>query len=103
MTRDTEAGRSNAGGPEAVDDGDAVVQEELRREAAERDALGGDTAMDRNLTGSSTWVTLGRASDAPAVGESEAADGIGRVDGDAGGPHATADVKQPRTCQRHGA
>lgn len=40
-------------------DGEDAVQEELRREAAERDGIGGDTATDRNLSGSSTWVTLG--------------------------------------------
>jgi hypothetical protein len=40
-------------------DSEAELQEELRREAAERDAIGGDTPTNRNLSGSSTWVTLG--------------------------------------------
>ena len=40
-------------------DSAAALQAELRREAAEQDGIGGDAATDRNLTGSSTWVTLG--------------------------------------------
>ena len=36
---------------------DTAVQNELRREESERAAIG-DTASDRNLTGSSSWLTL---------------------------------------------
>jgi hypothetical protein len=39
-------------------DTDAALQEELRREMSEGDGSIGDTASNRNLTGSSTWQTL---------------------------------------------
>ena len=39
-------------------DSGAALQAELRRESLEEDALGGDTALDRNLSGASTWITL---------------------------------------------
>ena len=34
------------------------LQEELRRESAEVSDVIGDTAEDRNVSGSSTWTTL---------------------------------------------
>jgi hypothetical protein len=48
----------NAAATRVTADSEAALQEELRREAAERDTIGGDTATDRHLSGSSTWVTL---------------------------------------------
>jgi hypothetical protein len=74
MTSDHE--RPSASGPETAADSDAAIQDELRREAGERDAIGGDTAMDRNLTGSSTWITLGRGTDGPAADEPGAFDAL---------------------------
>ncbi len=79
MTSGAEGGLSGAGGrtagPDAArGDGEGALQEELRREAAERDALGGDTAMDRTLTGSSTWVTLGDTIDPPVGGRPDVVD-----------------------------
>jgi hypothetical protein len=78
MTTSTEGSWPGAGEPEAAHDSDAALQEELRREAGERDAIGGDTATDRNLTGSSTWVTLGSASDDSVGDQPDAPDGRGR-------------------------
>jgi len=41
-----------------IHDSDAGLQAELLRESLEEDAVGGDTAVDRNLSGASTWITL---------------------------------------------
>lgn len=50
--------QTNAGGTESTGDSEAALQEELRREASEgKDAIG-DSATNRNLSGSSTWETL---------------------------------------------
>ncbi len=43
--------------PSRAQDDDAALQEELHRESEEHARLG-DTENDRNLSGSSTWVTL---------------------------------------------
>lgn len=59
MTMRNEGDRSIDGRSAPARDTEAALQEELRRESAERDELGGDTATNRNLSGSSTWVTLG--------------------------------------------
>jgi hypothetical protein len=60
----------DAGTAEPTGDSEAALQNELRREELERDAIG-DIASDRNLTGSSSWLTLPReAADAPAGGPS---------------------------------
>ena len=64
-------------GDHPVHDSDAGLQEELRREAAERAALGGDTSMNRNLTGSTTWVTLGEAGEPAPADQPDAPDGRG--------------------------
>ena len=77
MSTSAEGERPSAGAPEAAHDSDAGLQEELRREAAERAALGGDTSMNRNLTGSTTWVTLGDAADTPTADQPDAPDGRG--------------------------
>jgi hypothetical protein len=45
--------KSNAQG-----DSEEALQEELRREAAERKNAIGDVDSNRNLSGSSTWETL---------------------------------------------
>jgi hypothetical protein len=60
----------DAGMTEPTGDSDAALHNELRREESERDAIG-DVASDRNLSGSSSWLTLpGAAADAPAGGPS---------------------------------
>ena len=43
---------------DALHDSDASFQAELQRESLESDPLGGDTAIDRNLSGASTWITV---------------------------------------------
>ena len=57
------------GGADAPDNDESALQEEMRREAAEGADLLGDTSTDRNLSGSSTWVTLPAGAD-PADAES---------------------------------
>ncbi len=47
-----------------LEDDEAALQEELRRESEEHARLG-DTERDRNLSGSSTWVTLPEQPDTP--------------------------------------
>jgi hypothetical protein len=42
----------------AQSDSEEALQEELRREAAERRSAIGDVDSNKNLTGSSTWETL---------------------------------------------
>lgn len=46
------------GARDSRDENDAALQEELRREASEGKDLIGDTGRDRNVSGSSSWVTL---------------------------------------------
>lgn len=75
MSTSANGGRPSAGEPEGAHDSDAGLQEELRREAAEHAALGGDTSTDRNLTGSTTWITLGEGTDGPAADHTDAPDG----------------------------
>ncbi len=77
MTSSAEGERAGAGGRDAGGDGDAALQDELRREAAERDGLGGDTATDRNMSGASTWITLGTGGRDAEPGEADAPDGRG--------------------------
>jgi hypothetical protein len=77
MSTDAEDTPPGTGGDHPVHDSDAGLQEELRREAAERAALGGDTSMNRNLTGSSTWITLGEASETAPADQPDAPDGRG--------------------------
>ena len=77
MDMSAEGGRPGTGGPEPEHDSDAGLQEELRREAAERAPLGGDTSTNRNLTGSTTWVTLGDATDPATADQPDAPDGRG--------------------------
>jgi hypothetical protein len=76
MTSGAEDNRPSAGDANAAADSEAAVQEELSREAAEHDAIGGDTGTDRNLSGSSTWTTLGGATDGPAADEPGAFDAL---------------------------
>lgn len=55
----SETGRdANAGTPKGATDNEAEVQRELKREEAEGSGTTGDMQADRNLSGSSTWVTL---------------------------------------------
>ena len=75
MSTSADGERPNAGAPDGPHDSDAGLQQELRREAAERAALGGDTSTDRNLTGSTTWVTLGDGADTPPADQPDAPDG----------------------------
>ena len=77
MSTSAEGERPIADGPGSAHDSDAALQEELRREAAERAALGGDTSTNRNLTGSTTWVTLGDATDPATADQPDAPDGRG--------------------------
>jgi hypothetical protein len=57
--------------PGGAGDDDSAVQEELRREAKEGKGLIGDTASDRNVTGSSTWITLPENEQGDGSGGSE--------------------------------
>ena len=51
--------RNDAGkNQEAQGDSEEALQEELRREAAERKGAIGDVDSNRNLSGSTTWETL---------------------------------------------
>lgn len=77
MSTSAEGERPHAGGPDGPHDSDAGLQAELRREAAEQAALGGDTSMNRNLTGSTTWVTLGDGADDAPADQPDAPDGRG--------------------------
>ena len=54
-------------------DNEKELQDELRREAAEGKGALGDSAANRNLSGSSTWETLpdDGAKDGSASGESK--------------------------------
>jgi hypothetical protein len=54
---------------ESVNDSEATLQAELRREAAEGKKLVGDMESNRNLSGSSTWDTLPDAEGSDDVGE----------------------------------
>ena len=76
MTNPAEGGRQSRPESATMHDSEAALQEELRREAAEHADLGGDTATNRNLTGSTTWVTLGAdaRSDEQSRGTSSTAD-----------------------------
>ena len=75
MSTSAEGERPVADVPESAHDSDAGLQEELRRETAERAALGGDTSMNRNLSGASTWITLGAAADGPTADQPDAPGG----------------------------
>jgi len=48
----------NDGTRERAPDSDAALQQELKREESEGSGTTGDMRGDRNLSGSSTWVTL---------------------------------------------
>jgi hypothetical protein len=51
--------KNDAGqGTDAQGDSEEALQEELRREAAERKNAIGDVDSNKNLTGSTTWETL---------------------------------------------
>ena len=76
MSMSAEDARPSGDGPEPAHDSDAGLQDELRREAAERAAFGGDASTNRNLSGSTTWVTLGEADSAPPD-QPDAPDGRG--------------------------
>ena len=47
-----------AGEKKKEHDSESGLQEELRRESAEVSDVIGDTAEDRNVSGSSSWTTL---------------------------------------------
>jgi len=49
---------SNAGAADRAPDTEAALQRELKREEAEGSGTTGDMEADRNVSGSSTWVTL---------------------------------------------
>ena len=74
MRHGTDGANPIAHGRPGATDSEAALQEELRRESAEHDALGGDTATNRILTGSSTWVTLGAEHGAPTADDTQTAD-----------------------------
>jgi hypothetical protein len=59
--------KNNAGGKQdAQGDSEDALQEELRREAAERKNAIGDVDSNRNLSGSSTWETLPEDDSSPS-------------------------------------
>jgi len=55
---------SDAGAADRAPDSEAALQRELKREEAEGGGTTGDMEADRNLSGSSTWVTLPPPGDA---------------------------------------
>jgi hypothetical protein len=57
-TRKGHDANSDAGTPERAPDTEAALQRELNREESEGSGTTGDMGADRNLSGSSTWVTL---------------------------------------------
>jgi hypothetical protein len=71
--QDRSAAPGGPGGPGAGGDDESALQEELRRESKEGEELVGDTAHDRNVSGSSTWITL--PEDEQADGRDETQDG----------------------------
>lgn len=58
MSTDDRDQRDKKNAANSGSDGDAALQEELRREAAEGKGSVGDAGENRNLSGSSTWETL---------------------------------------------
>lgn len=77
MTTSAESGSPEARGNHPAHDSEGGLEGELRREAAAHAALGGDTSANRNLTGSTTWVTLGDPRDGSPSGQPDAPDGRG--------------------------
>jgi hypothetical protein len=67
MTGDTGRSGDDDSAKSAASDSEAALQAELQREAAEGGGTVDDMASDRNMSGSSTWVTL---PDSPADGTS---------------------------------
>jgi hypothetical protein len=99
----SETGRdANAGTPKGATNSEADVQRELKREEAEGSGTTGDMRVDRNLSGSSTWVTLPVPNDEATQSDREVARAPSRDTSDSAeeGRHAAREEIADRLRRR---